>query len=64
MTPEQVEEMVKGIEDGDPECAHSKLDDIWEQVLRAISRKEAEDPSACAFVALQALERVPTRWYA
>jgi hypothetical protein len=49
---------------GDDECAHGAEDSLWEEVLRAISEGECDDPKGCAAAALTTGDIPFSRWYA
>jgi hypothetical protein len=52
------------IHGGDPESAHMLEDDLRDAVLWAIANGRAENPIACAHMALTSNEISFSRWYA
>lgn len=66
LTPEIVGDRVDAIAAmaDDDEQAHRAADQLWRDVLEAISERRAEDPGLCAFVALKVDELDFSRWCA
>lgn len=64
MTREELEQRIKDRFDGDPEGDHAELDDLWFDVLKFIADCEGGHYAELARVAVDAVDKVPTRWYA
>ncbi len=65
-TPEDVKTIVDQIRGmvGDPEMAHSREDDLWETVLRLISKKNPINAGLLAKEALKTKDISFPRWCA
>ncbi len=65
MTPDELRQRIAtAFVSGDPECNHSTLDNIYEDVLKVIADCEGGHYGELAKLALEAGDKVPTRWYA
>lgn len=64
MTPDELKARVAQLDGGDAEVAHYELDDIWYEVLKVIADCEGGYYGELAKTAIDALDKVPTRWYA
>ena len=66
MTPEEVKQRVKDIEECvlDDEAAHSMEDELWFDVLASIAAGLCTNPKACAEEATKSRELDFARWCA
>ncbi len=66
MTPEEVTkevEIIRGMS-GDAEIAHGREDNLYLNLLLAISRGECKDPKTCAAIAIETQAIEFPRWCA